>query len=114
MTAEEVFDDLTNKYGEEFNWHMLPFTNKSFVAELKKEIGETHFLYNERIYAVAKCDSNDDVLFVAGNEDGMDIYYIFHLTYSVNNMVGYPKYIKLIGIQEVREYIEQAFIRDYL
>ena len=114
MTAEEVFDDLAKKYGEEFNWHVLPFTNKSFVAELKKEIGETHFLYNERIYAVAKCDSNDDVLFAAGNEDGMDIYYIFHLTYSVNNMDGYPKYIKLIGIQEVREYIEQAFIRDYL
>lgn len=43
MTAEEVFDDLAKKYGEEFNWHVLPFTNKSFVAELKKEIGENIF-----------------------------------------------------------------------
>ena len=38
MTAEEVFDDLSHKYGEDFNWHMLPFTNKTFVAELKSEI----------------------------------------------------------------------------
>ena len=43
MTAEEVFDDLSHKYGEDFNWHMLPFTNKTFVAELKNEIGEKHF-----------------------------------------------------------------------
>lgn len=114
MTAEEVFDDLSKKYGEDFNWHMLPFTNKTFVAELKKEIGENHFLYNQQIYAVGKCDSNDDVLFVAGNEDGVDVYYIFHLTYSKENMIGYPKYKKIKGIREVKEYIEQTYIRDFL
>ena len=42
MTAEEVFDDLSKKYGKDFNWYMLPFTNKTFVAELKKEIGENN------------------------------------------------------------------------
>ncbi len=61
MTAQEVFDDLSTKYGEDFNWNMLQVTNKTFVAELKKEMGETHFLYNEQIYAVAKYKSNDDV-----------------------------------------------------
>jgi len=40
MTAEEAFDDLFQKYGEDFNWNMLPFTNKTFVAELKNEIAE--------------------------------------------------------------------------
>ncbi len=114
MTAEEVFDDLLHKYGEDFNWHMLPFTNKIFVAELKNEIGEKHFLYNEQIYAVAKCDSNDDVLFVAGNEDGVDAYCIFHLTYSKQNIIGYPKCKKFKGILEVKEYIEQSYIRDFL
>lgn len=88
MTAEEVFDDLSHQYGEDFNWRMLPFTNKTFVAELKNEIGKHHFLYNEQIYVVAKCDSNDDVLFVAGNEGGVDVYYIFHLTYSKENING--------------------------
>lgn len=113
MTAEEVFDDLFKKYGDDFNWCMIPFTNKTFVAELKNEIGEEHFLYNQQIYAVAKCDSNDDVLFVAGNEDGVDVYYIFHLTYSKENIIGYPKYIKFKGILEVKEYIEQSYIRDF-
>lgn len=109
MTAEEMFDELAYKYGDEFHWRMLPSPNQSFVAELKKEIGETHFLYHERICAVAKCDSNDGVLFAAGNEDGLDIYYLFHLTYSAKNMVGYPTYIKFKGIQEVKEYLEQDF-----
>lgn len=40
MIAEEVFCDFAEKYGEEFNWHMLSFTNKTFVEELRKEIGE--------------------------------------------------------------------------
>lgn len=114
MTAEEVFDELSHKYGEDFNWHMLPFTNKTFVTELKNEIGEQHFLYNKQIYAVAKCDSNDDVLFVADNEDGVDVYYIFHLTYSKVNINGYPQYIKFKGILEVKEYIEQSYVRDFL
>ena len=62
MTAEEVFCDLGDKYGDDFNWYMIPLTNRTFVAELRREIGEKHFLYNKPIYAVAKCDSNDDVL----------------------------------------------------
>lgn len=31
MTAEEVFCDLIEKYGEDFNWRMLPFSDKDFV-----------------------------------------------------------------------------------
>lgn len=81
MTAEEVFCDLGDKYGDEFNWYMIPLTNKAFVSELKREIGEAHFLYNKPLWAVAKCDSNDDVLFLTA-EGGTDVYYIFHLTYS--------------------------------
>jgi hypothetical protein len=114
MTAEEVFCDLNDKYGEEFNWNMVPFTNKTFVAELKREIGEKHFLYNERIWAVAKCDSNDDVLYVCGHEGDSDIYYIFHLTYSKHNTEGFPKYEKFIGIEAVKEHIEQLFVNEYL
>lgn len=108
MTAEEVFRDLSDKYGEEFNWHMLPFSDKFFVEELKREIGSEHFLYNEDIWAVAKCDSNDDILYVTGNEDGKDCYYIFHLTYTKNNANGFPRSIKFIGIEAVKEYIEKC------
>ncbi len=114
MTAEEVFDDLSNKYGDDFNWHILPLSNKTFVTELKKEIGKEHFLYNEQLWAVAKCDSNDDVLYVAGTDGGKDIYYIFHLTYSEHNAKGFPKYKSFEGIEAVKEYIEQVFITEYL
>ena len=83
MTIEEVFSDLYDKYGEDFNWYMLPLTQADgmFVTELKNEIGEDHFLYDKRIWAVAKCESNDDVLYVTDNGRNADIYYIFHLTY---------------------------------
>lgn len=48
MTAEEVFCELSDKYGDDFNWHMLPLSNHTFTAELKKEIGNRHFLYHNR------------------------------------------------------------------
>lgn len=106
MTAEEVFYDLNDKYGDAFNWRMISLTNKTFVTELKKEIGKNHFLYNRHIWAVAKCDSNDSVLYLSA-ENGTDIYYIFHLTYSEHNINGFPKYQKFFSIKEVKEYIEQ-------
>lgn len=40
MTAEEVFCDLLDKYGEDFNWHMVPLSQASgfLVEELKKRL----------------------------------------------------------------------------
>ena len=26
MTIEEIFSDLCDKYGEDFNWYMIPLT----------------------------------------------------------------------------------------
>ncbi len=108
MTAEEVFNDLSEKYGDDFNWHLLPLTNKTFVAELKKEIGTMHPLYGKDIWAVAKCDSNDDVLYVVRGDNGEDRYYIFHLTYSTNNEVGFPKCREFSTIEDVKDYIEKV------
>lgn len=65
--------------------------NTGFVAELKKENGRNYFLYNKQIWAVTKCDSNDDVLYLADNGGGTDIYYMFHLTYSEYNADGFPR-----------------------
>lgn len=93
---------------------MIPLTNKSFVAELKDEIGEAHFLHNECIHTVAKCDSNDDMLYLAGSEEGRDTYYIFHLTYTSQNAIGFPKYQKFMSLIEVKKFIEQRFIEEYL
>lgn len=113
MTAEEVLCDLGDKYGDDFNWHIIPLTDRAFVAELRREIGEKHFLYNKPIYAVARCDSNDDVLFLS-DDDGKVVYFIFHLTYSGLNSDGFPKHKKFDDLQAVREYIEREFIAEYL
>lgn len=113
MTVEEVFYDFYKKFGDEFNWHMLPLSNKTFVTELKKEIGKDHILSNKRIWAVAKCDSDDDVLYLVDPDGGTGIYYIFHLTYLEANADGFPKYKRFEGIMTVKEYIEQLFITEY-
>lgn len=113
MTTEEVFCNLSEKYGDSFNWRMIPLSNKSFAAELKREIGKDHFLCNRKLWAVAKCDSSDDVLFVTESDCKGDIYYIVHLTYSDKNMEGYPHYIELNGIEKVREYIEERYLADF-
>lgn len=114
MTAEEVFCDLNEKYVDDFNWYMLPLTNKTYVEELKREIGTMHYLYEKDIWAVAKCDSNDDVLYLTKGENGEDCYYIFHLTYSANNAVSFPKCREFNTIEDVKDYIEKLYITEYL
>lgn len=113
MTIEEMFCDLLHKYGEDFNWYMVPLSqsNGALVEELKKELGKGHFLSDKKVWAVAKCASNDDVLFAADEEPGTDSYYIFHLTYSAQNMQGFPKYKKFSDIYAVKEFMEQAFTK---
>lgn len=114
MTVEEVFYDLFDKYGDDFNWHMLPSADPSFVAELKMEIGEQHPLYGKPIYAVAKCDSNDDVLFLSSNGQGEDCFYLAHLTYSQYNAPGFPKIDKITGIENLKGHIEHLYVLHYL
>ena len=109
MTIEEIMNLFYEEYGEEFNWHMIPFTNKTYVNELKKELGKNDNLVDQNIYSVAKCDSNDDVLFLVG-----DLWRIYHLTYSTNNMPGYPKYEEFSSRREAAEYIRDQYVNDYL
>lgn len=114
MTLEKVFSDLHDKYGEDFNWYMIPSTQAggALVTELKEEIGKEHFLYDKKIWAVAKCESNDDVLYVTGNGKETDIYYIFHLTYSKHNLDGFPRCEKFADILAVKEFIERTYIEN--
>ncbi|MFG6356270.1 MAG: hypothetical protein K1W26_05505 [Acetatifactor sp.] len=116
MSAEEIFCDLFDKYGEDFNWYMVPLSqsNGALVEELKKEIGDRHFLYHKKVWAVAKCASNDDVLYLTDGESGADVYYIFHLTYSKQNLDNFPKCEKFADINAVKEFIEQEFIKNYM
>lgn len=47
------------------------------------------------------------MLYVTENGFGADIYYIFHLTYSEQNLDGFPKYEELEDIYAVKQFIEK-------
>ena len=116
MTIEEIFCNLYEKYGEEFNWSMVPFTQSKgfFVDELKKELGIDNSLFHKNVFAVAKCDSNDDVLYLIGDGSVEGIWRIYHLTYSTNNSDGFPCYEEFTSRCDVGSYIEKMFVNENL
>ncbi|MBZ9634870.1 hypothetical protein [Clostridium sp. FP1] len=107
---EILFDELVRKYGEDFNWSFIAFTNKYFIEEAKREIKEGHPLYGETMYSTAKCDSNDDVMYVISGER----YVIIHLTYSENTDASYPHFILFENVEEELIYIEKRYLQEYL
>lgn len=103
MTLEELFCDLDSRYGEGFCWRLLPLTNRSFVEELRRELGAGHRLFDKKLWAVAKCDRDDRVLYLTG--DG--VYLLVHLTWTSHPSDGFPRCRQLSGIEELREWLEQ-------
>ena len=51
MTAEEVFSALYDKYGVDFNWHLLPLlqANGNFVEEEKKNLKQTKKWFSQAV-----------------------------------------------------------------
>lgn len=46
LTLEEVFYNLSDEYGEKFNWRLIPLTQSGrgiFIDELKKKLVKTIF-----------------------------------------------------------------------
>ncbi|MBC8061295.1 MAG: hypothetical protein H7Y18_11590 [Clostridiaceae bacterium] len=105
---EMMFDELLKKYDEDFNWSFIVFTNKYFIEEAKREIKKGHPLYGETIYSTAKCDSNDDVMYVISGER----YVIIHLTYSGNTDISYPHFILFKNLEEALNYIEKRYLQE--
>ena len=110
MTIEEIMVLFNEEYGDDFNWHLIPFSDHSLEMELRKELSVSDDFFKGKVYSVAKCDSNDDVLFLS--EDGC--WRIYHLTYTTNNMVGYPKYEEFGSRREAAEYIQEQFKKEFL
>lgn len=114
MTAEQLICGLAEKYGEEFNWRIIPQSNYFFVNRLKEEIsGNPEFFTAKIVRAIAKCDSDDGVLYCF-SEGGSEVFYIFHLTYSQHIAEGFPKYVKFCTAEEAAEYIENNFVAEFL
>lgn len=90
---------LSEKYGDEFNWGIIP-ENNTFVRKL---LDETNISDYCSIEAIARSYSNDDVLFLFNNK----VYRIYHLTYSKQNIEGFPKYVEFTDGKAVIEYLEK-------
>ena len=103
MVINDCFEELESKYGEDFCWFRVKSENNSFVAEAYREIRQGHLLYGMELTCLAKCEANDDVLFLT--EFGQ--FVVIHLTYSENNASDYPRYKLLDTHQELKEYLEQ-------
>ena len=104
---KELFSSLEAKYGEDFNWYLIPESKTSFAAEAYREIHPSHPLFGHKLRAIAKCESNDDVLFIS-ETDNNKAYYVIHLTYRQHNDGNFPISIHLKDMNDVRQYIESS------
>ena len=116
MTMEEIIHELTCEYGDSFNWYLIPLTKSTgfFVDELKRELGEGDNIFSSKIYAVAKCESNDDVLFLICDDSLKELWRIYHLTYSSDNSIGFPKYAEFTSRKSVADFIQNQYVAEFL
>ena len=106
MTIEEIIEALTEEHGDDLNWFLLPADNTSFAKELKNELSANDQFLSGEIRALAKRESNDDVLFQRTCDSDCS-WRIYHLTYSADNAPGYPKYIEFSDARSVGQYIQE-------
>lgn len=107
MTEEEAFSYLNMKYGPRFTWKLLLLSESDgyYLRELKKELGADNELFKKDIYAVAKNEANDEVLYLIGG-----VYRIYHLTYTADNLPGYPRFMEFKDIEAVKDFFEAKIL----
>ena len=105
-----MFENLIDKYGDDFNWYEIADNDDFFSSQLKRELSKGHALYGKAKKAIAKCDSNDDVLFLLTD----NTWAIVHLTYSKSISINFPKAEVFTSLQSVVNYIEERFVSEYL
>ena len=115
MSMEDIVELCEEKFGDDFNWWMLPEEKREapFVPELKLELGEDDPFFDGRVYAIYKCDANDDMLFQSIRKDGTEIWRIYHLTYSHRREIeGFPIRWDFESGQKAAEYIINQYVED--
>jgi hypothetical protein len=77
---------------------------ESLQSELQKELSPSHPLYGSECRAVARCGTNDDVLFQTNSEDFQ--YAMVHLTWRGRVEVeGWPETKLFTSYQEFHDFI---------
>lgn len=101
-----MLQELIKKYGDDFNW-WIPKDMDFLNEEIKEELVKEHKLYGKNLKAIAKCESNDDVLFRDENK-----IYIVHLLWNKGSK-ELPLYIEFLYSEEAINYIEKEYINKY-
>jgi len=115
MSMEEIMERCVDKFGEDFNWFMLPEEKREavFVPELRLELGDDDPFFDGRVYAIYKCEANDDMLFQSVRKDGTELWRIYHLTYAHRReREGFPIRWNFESGQEAAEFIINQYIKD--
>ena len=115
MSMEEIMKRCEDKFGNSFNWFILPYEKREehFVPELKLELGEDDPFFDGRVYAIYKCDANDDMLFQSVRKDGTELWRIYHLTYShCREIEGFPRRWDFESGQKAAEYIIDQYVEE--
>lgn len=115
MSMEVIMELCEKKYGDDFNWFMLSEDKREtvFVPELKLELGEDDPFLDGRVYAVYKCEANDDILFRSVRKDGTELWRIYHLTYSrCRECAVFPRRWDFESGQKAAEYIISQYVED--
>ena len=87
------------------DWDIIDATNSSkWLAQLNSELDQTHPLYRKATKALARCYGRDDVLYLL--EGGQCA--IVHLTYSLSNADGWPRFVIFEKLEDAEEYIAAA------
>lgn len=107
MTVIDTLFELSSQYGEAFLWYILPPDQSYYVDELRKEMNMSHPLHQKTLQAIAKCEANDDVLFICGDSGQQPSYVIVHLTWQMNNTAGFPRYESFVDVDSLREWLEK-------
>ncbi|WP_026658225.1 hypothetical protein [Butyrivibrio sp. AC2005] len=93
---------IEEKYGDDFNWG-TDINRDYFQKQLARESDLTPY---QEVKVLAKCYSNDDVLFLLDDK----VYRIYHLTYFNCE----ARYIEFQNGKDVVGYIEKQYIDEYL
>ncbi|MBR6983550.1 MAG: hypothetical protein IKH75_08475 [Ruminococcus sp.] len=115
LSMEDIMKRCEEKFGDDFNWWMLPEEKReaAFVSELKLELGEDDPFFDGRVYAIYKCDANDDMLFQSVRKDGTELWRIYHLTYShCREKEGFPRRWDFESGQKAAEYIINQYVEE--
>lgn len=110
---KKIWDELTSKYGEDFDWGY--WDSDVYLKELNNELTEKHPLYNNIECFVGKCFWDDDALYLEKNGKAAIVHLGWPSKKKKDISGEFPTYTEFLDLKSAIEYIEKEFVesREY-